>query len=102
MPSMPGRSRDSLNFLREEVTAVYCLGIGAIALLPLIPPEQKDNAGTESDNPDGFAMSKPRSHQCRNGNGTIGDYEFAVGSEHCPGSTGTVFRGHDSPRPSKN
>ncbi|MGB7415100.1 MAG: porphobilinogen synthase, partial [Thermosynechococcaceae cyanobacterium] len=47
-------SRYSLDLLLEEVAAVYRLGIGAIALFPLIPTEQKDNAGTESYNPDGL------------------------------------------------
>ena len=54
IPSMPGLSRYSLDLLLEEVTAVYRLGIGAIALFPLIPTEQKDNAGTESYNPEGL------------------------------------------------
>ena len=52
--SMPDCYRYSLDLLLAEVTEVYELGIGAIALFPLIPAEQKDNAGTESYNPEGL------------------------------------------------
>ena len=52
--SMPDCYRYSLDLLLAEVTEAYELGIGAIALFPLIPAEQKDNAGTESYNPDGL------------------------------------------------
>ena len=54
VPSMPGCFRYSLDLLLNEVKAAHDLGIGAIALFPLIPHHQKDNAGTESYNPDGL------------------------------------------------
>ena len=54
VPSMPGCFRYSLDLLLAEVKAARDLGIGAIALFPLIPHHQKDNAGTESYNPDGL------------------------------------------------
>ncbi|WP_035984883.1 porphobilinogen synthase [Leptolyngbya sp. KIOST-1] len=54
VPSMPGCFRYSLDLLLEELQEIVRLGIGAIALFPLIPDEQKDNAGTESYNPDGL------------------------------------------------
>ncbi|MEM9903899.1 MAG: porphobilinogen synthase [Cyanobacteria bacterium P01_D01_bin.44] len=54
IPSMPNCFRYSLDLLLEEAKAVWELGIGAIALFPLIPHHQKDNAGTESYNPDGL------------------------------------------------
>lgn len=54
VPSMPGCFRFSLDRLLSEVKEVRELGIGAIALFPLIPHPQKDNAGTESYNPDGL------------------------------------------------
>lgn len=54
IPSMPGCFRYSLDLLLDEVKAARDLGIGAIALFPLIPHHQKDNAGTESYNPDGL------------------------------------------------
>jgi porphobilinogen synthase len=52
--SMPDCYRYSLDLLLAEVAEAYALGIGAIALFPLIPAEQKDNAGTESYNPEGL------------------------------------------------
>lgn len=54
VPSMPGCFRYSLDLLLQEIAAAWDLGIPAIALFPLIPPDQKDNAGTESYNPDGL------------------------------------------------
>lgn len=54
VPSMPGCYRYTLDLLLDEVQEAYGLGIGAIALFPLIPYDQKDNAGTESYNPDGL------------------------------------------------
>ncbi|NJM99187.1 MAG: porphobilinogen synthase [Phormidesmis sp. RL_2_1] len=52
--SMPGCDRYSLDLLLPEVAAAAELGIPAIALFPLIPYDQKDNAGTESYNPRGL------------------------------------------------
>lgn len=54
IPSMPGIYRYSLDVLLKELAEVSRLGIQAIALFPLIPPEQKDNAGTESYNSEGL------------------------------------------------
>lgn len=54
VPSMPGCYRYTLDLLLVEVQETHQLGIGAIALFPLIPDRQKDNAGTESYNPDGL------------------------------------------------
>jgi porphobilinogen synthase len=54
IPSMPGCFRYSLDLLLDEVKVAHDLGIGTIALFPLIPHYQKDNAGTESYNPDGL------------------------------------------------
>ncbi len=54
VPSMPGCYRYTLDWLLDEVKEAYELGLEAIALFPLIPSDQKDNAGTESYNPDGL------------------------------------------------
>ena len=54
IPSMPGCYRYTLDLLLDEVAAAYDLGIPGIALFPLIPPALKDNAGTESYNPEGL------------------------------------------------
>lgn len=52
--SMPGCYRYSLDLLLEEMATIHELGIPVIALFPLIPHDQKDNAGTESYNPQGL------------------------------------------------
>ena len=62
IPSMPGCYRYSLDLLLEEVNAVYDLGIRGIALFPLISPDLKDNAGTESYNPEGLVPQGCASH----------------------------------------
>ena len=54
IPSMPDCYRYTLDLLLDEVKQSYELGIGAIALFPLIPYDRKDNAGTESYNPNGL------------------------------------------------
>ena len=54
VPSMPGCYRYTLDLLVDEVREAEQLGIGAIALFPLIPHDLKDNAGTESYNPAGL------------------------------------------------
>ncbi len=69
IPSMPDCYRYSLDLLLEEAKAAKDLGIGAIlrrrgfaiALFPLIPDEQKDNAGTESYNLEGLIPRAVRS-----------------------------------------
>ena len=60
IPSMPGCYRYSLDLLLEEVTAACDLGIPGIALFPLISPDLKDNAGTESYNPEGLVPQAVR------------------------------------------
>jgi porphobilinogen synthase len=60
IPSMPGCYRYTLDLLLEEVTAAHDLGIPGIALFPLISPDLKDNAGTESYNPDGLVPQTVR------------------------------------------
>ncbi len=54
VPSMPNCYRYTLDLLLDEVKQAYELGIGAIALFPLIPDTLKDNSGTESYNLDGL------------------------------------------------
>jgi porphobilinogen synthase len=54
VPSMPECYRYTLDLLLKEIKDSYALGITAIALFPLIPDKQKDNAGTESYNPNGL------------------------------------------------
>ncbi|NEN91116.1 MAG: porphobilinogen synthase [Okeania sp. SIO3H1] len=52
--SMPGSYRYTLDLLLKEIEDAYNLGINAIALFPLVEEAKKDNAGTESYNPDGL------------------------------------------------
>ncbi len=52
--SMPGSYRYTLDLLLKEIEDAYNLGINAIALFPLVAEDKKDNAGTESYNPDGL------------------------------------------------
>ena len=56
IPSMPEIYRYSLDLLLKEIADAANLGINAIALFPLIATEKKDNAGTESYNPDGLVQ----------------------------------------------
>ncbi|MEL7035147.1 MAG: porphobilinogen synthase [Cyanobacteria bacterium J06592_8] len=58
--SMPGSYRYTLDMLLKEVTEAHALGIPAIALFPLVAEEKKDNAGTESYNPDGLVQRTVR------------------------------------------
>ncbi|AXY67924.1 porphobilinogen synthase [Thermosynechococcus sichuanensis E542] len=60
VPSMPDCYRYTLDRLILELKEVYALGIGAIALFPLIPEHLKDNAGTESYNPEGLVQRSVR------------------------------------------
>ncbi|MBD2432236.1 MULTISPECIES: porphobilinogen synthase [Fischerella] len=54
--SMPGCYRYTLDLLLKEIVEVYQLGIGAIALFPVIPEAKKDDTGSESYNSDGLVQ----------------------------------------------
>ncbi len=54
--SMPGCYRYSLDLLLQEIKEASALGINAIALFPVVPPEKKDANGTESYNPEGLVQ----------------------------------------------
>ena len=56
IPSMPVIYRYTLDLLLKEIADAANLGIKAIALFPLIATDKKDNAGTESYNPDGLVQ----------------------------------------------
>lgn len=58
--SMPGIARLSIDLLLEEVAELVQLGIPAIALFPVIAPEQKSTHATEAFNPDGLVPSAIR------------------------------------------
>ncbi|MEG3881112.1 porphobilinogen synthase [Microcoleus sp. herbarium7] len=54
--SMPGCYRYSLDLLLTEIAECWNLGIGAIALFPVISETKKDDSGTESYNPEGLVQ----------------------------------------------
>jgi porphobilinogen synthase len=54
--SMPGIERLSLDLLLEEAHVLYELGIPAIALFPVTPPDKKSDDAAEAYNPDGLAQ----------------------------------------------
>ncbi|WP_085210405.1 porphobilinogen synthase [Methylomagnum ishizawai] len=54
--SMPGVERLSIDLLVEECTAAHALGIPAVALFPVTPPELKSLDAAEAHNPDGLAQ----------------------------------------------
>ncbi|MBW4446294.1 MAG: porphobilinogen synthase [Spirirestis rafaelensis WJT71-NPBG6] len=54
--SMPGCYRYTLDLLLKEIAEVYDLGVGAIALFPVIPEANKDDTGTQSYNPEGLVQ----------------------------------------------
>jgi porphobilinogen synthase len=52
--SMPGVVRLDLEELAREAVELHKLGVGCIALFPVIPPELKNDEGTEALNPNGL------------------------------------------------
>ncbi len=52
IPTMPGVERLSIDLLIGQVARAKDLGIQAIALFPVTPPEQKSDDGAEALNPD--------------------------------------------------
>jgi porphobilinogen synthase len=54
--SMPGVERLSIDLLVEECRAAYALGVPAVALFPVTPPESKSLDAAEAWNPDGLAQ----------------------------------------------
>lgn len=56
IPSMPGVQRLSIDLLVKEAQEVCALGIPAIALFPVINPEQKSLEAEEAYNPNGLVQ----------------------------------------------
>ncbi|MBW4502659.1 MAG: porphobilinogen synthase [Scytonema hyalinum WJT4-NPBG1] len=54
--SMPGCYRYTLDLLLKEIAQVYQLGVGAVALFPVIREVKKDDLGCESYNPEGLVQ----------------------------------------------
>ena len=60
VPSMPGVERLSIDLLLEEAAACVALGIPALALFPVTPPEKKSLDAAEAWNPEGIAQRATR------------------------------------------
>lgn len=60
VPSMPGVERLSIDQLLVEGERALALGIPALALFPVTPPEVKSAAAEEACNPDGLAQRAVR------------------------------------------
>jgi porphobilinogen synthase len=60
VPSMPGVERLTIDELVREAESVASLGIPAMALFPVTPPEAKSLDGREAWNPDGLAQRAVR------------------------------------------
>jgi porphobilinogen synthase len=58
--SMPGVERMSIDLLIKEAKELYALGVPAIALFPVTPPEAKSEDASEAFNPDGLAQRAVR------------------------------------------
>lgn len=58
--SMPGVERLSIDLLVEEARAAHALGIPALALFPVTPPERKSEDAREAWNPNGLAQRATR------------------------------------------
>lgn len=58
--SMPGVERLSIDLLLKEAEQVHTLGVPAMALFPVTPPEAKSDNAHEAFNPDGLAQRAVR------------------------------------------
>ena len=58
--SMPGIERLSIDLLLAEAKAIHALGIPAMALFPVTPPEAKSEDAAEAFNPNGLAQRAVR------------------------------------------
>ncbi len=65
VPSMPGVERLSIDQLLVEAERAAELGIPAIALFPVTPPERKSELAEEAYNPDGLAQRAVRALKAR-------------------------------------
>ncbi|MFN2349073.1 MAG: porphobilinogen synthase [Thioalkalivibrio sp.] len=60
VPSMPGVERLSIDLLLREAEACAMLGVPAMALFPVTPPEAKSLDAAEAYNPEGLAQRAVR------------------------------------------
>ena len=60
VPSMPGVDRLTADLVIEKARDLHDLGIPAVALFPVVPPEKKSPTAEEAFNPDGLVPSTVR------------------------------------------
>ena len=60
VPSMPGVERVSVDLLCREAEVCAALGVPAMALFPVTPPEAKSDDAAEAYNPEGLAQRAVR------------------------------------------
>lgn len=60
VPSMPGIQRVTVDLLLKQGEALLQLGVPAVALFPVVPPEKKSAQAQEAYNPDGLAQRAVR------------------------------------------
>jgi porphobilinogen synthase len=60
VPSMPGVTRVSIDLLVDEARELVALGIPALALFPVTPPQAKSADAGEAYNPEGLAQRAVR------------------------------------------
>ncbi|MCS4503099.1 Delta-aminolevulinic acid dehydratase [wastewater metagenome] len=60
VPSMPGIERQSIDLLVAEAERLAALGVPAVALFPVTPPERKSLDAAEAWNPDGLVQRTVR------------------------------------------
>ena len=60
IPSMPGVERQSIDELVRTAAKAHALGVPALALFPVTPPEAKSLDAAEAWNPDGLAQRAVR------------------------------------------
>lgn len=65
VPSMPGVERLSIDLLLAEAERALALGIPAMALFPVTPPEAKSEDAREAWNPEGLAQRAVRALKAR-------------------------------------
>ena len=81
--SMPGVDRVSVDRLAAHVAEAVRLGIPAIALFPMTPPERKDAEGRESANPDNLMCRAARTLKAEYpGLGLVGDVALDPYTDH--------------------
>jgi len=91
--SMPGVVRVTLDRLAGHVERAAALGIPAVALFPMTPPERKDAEGTEATNPDNLMCRAARLlKRAYPELGLIGDVALDPYTDH--GQDGVIRQGY--------